>query len=46
MAVQNLPSALEQVLISCVLDEGVLETVVRFRRKTLDQQNVGISEPV
>ena len=46
MAVQDLPSALEEVLISCVLDEGVLETVVRFRRKTSDQRNVGISEPV
>jgi hypothetical protein len=30
--VQDLTAALEQILVGCVLNQRVLETIVRFRR--------------
>ena len=39
-AVQRLAAALEQALVGRVLDQRVLETVVRLRSIALDEQNV------
>ena len=44
-AVQNLAPALEQILISRVLNERVLEAIVGIRRQALHQQDVGLGEP-
>ena len=43
---QRLAAALEQALIGCVLDQRVLEAKVRLRSIALDEQNVGLSEPL
>ena len=42
---QNLAPALEQILVSRVLNERVLETIFGFGRQALHQQNVGLGEP-
>jgi hypothetical protein len=44
-AMQHLTPALEQILISGILDERVLKTVVGLRRNALHQQDVGLGEP-
>jgi hypothetical protein len=44
--VQRLPAALEQAIVGGVLDQGVLEALGRLRRRALDEQKVGIGEPV
>ena len=43
-AVQNLAAAFEQILISRILNQRVLEAIIGFRRQTLDQQDVGFGE--
>jgi hypothetical protein len=43
-AVQNLASALEQILIGCALNERVLETIVCGGREPLHQQDVSVRE--
>ena len=45
-AVQRLAAALEQALVGGVLDQRVLEAVVRLRRRALDEQNIGLGEPL
>jgi hypothetical protein len=45
-AVQHQAPALEQILISSVLNERVLEAIVRIWWQTLHQEDVGIGEPV
>jgi len=42
--VQRLPTALEQALVSRVLDQRMLETIGRLRRHALDEQEVGVGE--
>src|ERR1700722_14176895 len=44
-SVQDLTPALEEIFVGRVLNESMLETIRGFRRQTLDQQNVGFSEP-
>src|SRR5271163_4885369 len=43
---ERLTAALEQALIGGVLNQRVLETVVRLRPIALDEQNVGLGEPI
>ena len=45
-AVQNLAPALEQILISRILNERVLEAIIGSRREALHQQDVGFGEPL
>ena len=45
-AVQRLPAALEQTVVGRVLDQRVLEAIVRLRRSALDKQQVGFGKPV
>ena len=45
-AVQRLAAALEQALVGRVLDQRVLEAVVRLRSIALDEQDVGLGEPL
>jgi hypothetical protein len=42
VAVQHQAPTLQQILISCVLNEGVLEAIVRVWGQTLHQEEVGI----
>ena len=44
--VQRLPAALEQALVGGVLDQRVLEAVWPRRRGALDEQEVGLREPI
>ena len=44
--VQRLAAALEQALVSRVLDQRVLEAVVRLRSVALDEQDVGLGKPL
>ena len=44
-AVQDLAPALEQILVSRVLDQRVLEAIFGFGRQALHQQDVGFGEP-
>ena len=41
-AVQGLAAALEQALVGCVLDQRVLEPVIRLRTGALNEQDVGL----
>ena len=43
---QRLAAALEQAVVGRVLDQRVLEAVVRLRSIALDEQNVGFGEPL
>src|SRR5271166_3476188 len=43
-AMQRLAAALEQVFVSRVLNQRVLETVFGVGRQALDQENVGLGE--
>ena len=45
-AMQRLAAALEQALVGRVLDQRVLEAIVRLRRRALDEQEVGLGEPL
>ena len=45
-AVQRLPAALEQAVIGRVLDQRVLEAIACLRRRALDEQEVGFSQPI
>ena len=45
-AVEHLPAALEQAVVGGVLDQRVLETIVRLRAPILDDEEVRIGEPV
>src|SRR5271156_4521810 len=45
-AVQRLAAALEQALVGRVLDQRVLETIVRLRAATLGDEEVRVDEPV
>src|SRR5580693_1222071 len=45
-AVQRLAAALEQALVGRVLDQRVLEAVVRLRAATLGDEEVRVDEPV
>src|SRR5271167_5005243 len=45
-AVQRLAAAPEQALVGGVLDQRVLEAIVRLRPAALDDQKVGLSEPL
>src|SRR6516225_4373583 len=45
-AVQHLAAALQQALVSCVLDQCMLETVVGLRRDAVDKQDVRLREPL
>ena len=45
-AMQRLPAALEQAVVGRVLDQRVLEAIVRLRRRALDKQKVGVGEPI
>ena len=45
-AVQHLATAPEQALVGGVLDQRVLEAVVRLRANALGDKNVGFREPV
>ena len=42
---QRLTAALQQILVSRVLDQRVLEAIFRLRRQAFDQQDVGFGEP-
>ena len=44
--VQRLPTALEKAVIGGVLDQRVLEPVIRLRRRTLNKQQVGVGKPI
>src|SRR5262249_45576256 len=44
-AVQSLATALEEILVSRILNERVLKAVFGFRRKALHQEYVGLSQP-
>ena len=44
-AVQSLATALEQVLVSRILNERMFEAVFGVRRKALHQEYVGLSQP-
>ena len=41
-----LAPAFEQAVIGCVLDQRVLEAIVRVRRRALDKQQVGVGKPL
>jgi len=43
---QGLSAALEQTVVSCVLDQRVLEAIVGLRWRALDEQKVGVGEPI
>src|SRR5262245_60502842 len=43
---ENLASALQQILISRILNERLLEAILGIRRQALYQQNVCLGEPV
>ena len=43
---QRLAAALEQAVIGGILDQRVLEAVGRLRSIALDEQNVGLGEPL
>ena len=43
---QRLAAALEQAVVGRILDQRVLEAVVRLRSIALDEQNVGLGEPL
>ena len=43
---QRLAAALEQALVGGILDQRVLEAVVRLRSVALDEQNVGVGKPI
>jgi hypothetical protein len=43
-AMQRLAPALEKVLIGCILNECVLETIIALGRQALDQHNVGVGK--
>ena len=45
-AVQRLAAALEQALVCRILDQRVLEAIGRPRRRALDDEEVGLGEPV
>jgi len=45
-AVQRLTAALEQAVVSRILDQRVLEAIVGLRGRALDEQEVGVGEPV
>jgi hypothetical protein len=45
-AVQYQAPALQQILVSGVLNERVLEAIVRIWRQALHQEDVGVGEPV
>ena len=45
-AMERLTAALQQAVIGGVLDQRVLEAVGRLRSIALDEQNVGLGEPV
>jgi hypothetical protein len=45
-AVQHPPAALEETLVGRVLDQRVLEAVVRLRAGTLGDEEVRVGEPV
>ena len=45
-AVQHLATALQQAVIGRVLDQRVLEAVGRLPSMALDEQDVGLGEPV
>ena len=42
---QCLTAALQQILVSRVLDQRVLEAIFRLRRQAFDQEDVGFGEP-
>ena len=44
--VERLAAALEQAVVGGVLDQRMLEAVVRLRSIALDEQNVGLGEPL
>ena len=43
---QRLAATLEQAVVGGILDQRVLEAVVRLRSIALDEQNVGLGEPL
>ena len=43
---QRLPAALEQAVVGRVLDQRVLEAIVGLRWRALDEQEVGVGEPI
>ena len=43
---QRLPAALEQTVVSCILDQRVPKTIVGLRRRALDKQETGFGEPI
>ena len=43
---QRLTAALEQAVVGGILDQRVLEAVGRLRSIALDEQNVGLGEPL
>ena len=45
-AMQDLAPALEQILISRIQNERVLEPIVGVGRQALNQQDVGLGEPL
>ena len=45
-AVQHLAAALEQAVVGGVLDQRVLETIVRLRARALGDEEVRVGEPV
>jgi len=45
-AVQRLPAALEQAVVSRVLDQRVLEAIGRLRARALGDEEVRVGEPV
>jgi hypothetical protein len=44
--VQRLAAALQQAVVGGVLDQRVLEAIVRVRRDAFDEQQLGVGEPV
>jgi hypothetical protein len=45
-AMHQLAPALEQIFVSCVLNQRVLETILGVGRQALDQQDVGFGQPI
>ena len=45
-AVQRLAAALEQAVVGGVLDQRVLEAVVRRRRRALDEKDIRMGKPL
>ena len=45
-AVERLAAALEQAFVGSVLDQGVLEAIIGLRACVLDDQKVGLGEPL